>query len=139
MPISFHSEDVSFLPKQRRALRQWIEHCIRQQGCSAGDIAYVFCSDEHLLEMNREHLKHDYYTDIITFDYSDGKHLSGDLFISIDRVRDNAKTLTISFPDELHRVMVHGVLHLAGHRDKTKADAVKMRILEESCLTLRQF
>ena len=139
MPITFHSEDVSFLPKQRRALRQWIENCIVREGCTAGNIAYIFCSDEHLLDMNREHLKHDYYTDIITFDYSDGKHLSGDLFISIDRVRDNAKTLTISFPDELHRVMVHGVLHLAGHGDKTKADAAKMRILEESCLTLRQF
>jgi rRNA maturation RNase YbeY len=139
MPISFHSEDVSFLPKQRRALRHWIEHCIVSEGCTAGDIAYIFCSDEHLLEMNREHLKHDYYTDIITFDYSDGKRLSGDLFISIDRIRDNAKTLRISFPDELHRVMIHGVLHLAGHGDKTKADAANMRILEESCLTLRHF
>lgn len=139
MPITFHSEDVSFLPKQRRALRQWIEHCIRQQGCTVGDIAYVFCSDEHLLEMNRTHLQHDYYTDIITFDYSTDKQLSGDLFISIDRVRDNAKTLGLLVPDELHRVMIHGVLHLAGHGDKTDAEALKMRALEESCLTLRQF
>lgn len=89
--------------------------------------------------MNREHLKHDYYTDIISFDYSEGKRLSGDLLISIDRVRDNAKSLNSSLNDELHRVMIHGVLHLAGHADKSKADAANMRILEECCLTLREF
>ncbi len=139
MPISFHSEDIPFLLKNRRLLREWITACVAREGFEVGDITYIFCSDEHLLAMNREHLKHDYYTDIITFDYSSGEHLSGDLFISIDRVRDNARSLKQPVYDELHRVMIHGVLHLAGHSDKTKADALRMRELEESCLTLRTF
>ncbi len=137
MPISFHSEDVSFLPKDRRSLRQWIEHCIASQGCKVGDIAYVFCSDEFLLGMNREHLNHDYYTDIITFDMSDVEDVvSADIFISIDRVKQNAEELNESFEHELHRVMVHGILHLTGFDDKTEKAKKEMRITENQYITL---
>ena len=99
----------------------------------------MFCSDEHLLEMNRSYLEHDYYTDIITFDYVEENVVSGDLFISIDRVRDNAKTLGQSVREELHRVMVHGLLHLLGYHDKSKEEQVEMRSKEDYYLTLRNF
>lgn len=99
-----------------------------------GDIAYVFCTDEHLLQMNQEHLQHDYYTDIITFDYTDGKTISGDIFISVDRVRENAKLEAVSFAQELRRVMIHGILHLLGLRDKKKEEQKAMRLAENQAL-----
>jgi len=104
-----------------------------------GDITVIFCSDEYLLEMNREHLDHDYYTDIITFDYTEGKVVSGDLFISLDRVRDNAESEKVSFRDEVHRVCVHGVLHLCGLKDKSEEDEVAMRAAENLALEKRMF
>jgi rRNA maturation RNase YbeY len=137
MPITFHSIDTPYLPKARRALRQWLSHCIAAKGFEIGDIACIFCSDEHLLQLNREHLQHDYLTDIITFDYTEEGVLSGDLFISIDRVRDNARALRINTTDEVHRVIIHGLLHLMGYRDKTPAEQHEMRAQEDSCLTLR--
>ncbi len=101
------------------------------------EINYVFCSDEHLLSLNRQFLRHDTYTDIVTFDYSGGlKNLVGEVYISIDRIRDNAKMLNLPFEVELRRVVVHGLLHLCGHRDKTKAEKAAMRKKEDHCLSL---
>lgn len=101
-----------------------------------GNVAYVFCSDEYLLEMNQEHLKHDYYTDIITFDYTEGKIIAGDIFISVDRVQENADLNAVSFEQELRRVMIHGILHLLGLRDKKKEDQKAMRLAENQALVL---
>jgi rRNA maturation RNase YbeY len=95
----------------------------------------VFCTDDELLELNKEHLSHDYYTDIITFDFTEGKALGGDLFISVERVKDNAKTLQVSFEEELHRVCYHGVLHLLGYNDKSATEISIMRDKENYYLT----
>jgi rRNA maturation RNase YbeY len=100
-----------------------------------GDVNYIFCSDAYLLEINRRYLSHDYYTDVITFDYTDGKLVSGDIFISIDTVSFNASDLDIDFDKELLRVMFHGVLHLLGYKDKSDEDIAKMRSAEDRCLS----
>lgn len=139
MAIRFHYEDVGFRLTKGREVRKWINTTIEAHGQTSGELNYIFCSDAYLLEINRHHLSHDYYTDIITFDYCDGSSISGDLFISIDRVRDNAKDLKLSVVDELHRVMVHGVLHLIGFRDKTAKEIKEIRKQEDSSLTLRSF
>lgn len=99
-----------------------------------GHLSFVFCSDEHLLKVNQQFLQHDYFTDIITFDYTDGNCVSGDLMISIDRVKDNATALSIPFEVELNRVMIHGVLHLLGFKDKTPKESENMRFLEAQAL-----
>ncbi len=102
----------------------------------AAGIAIILCSDEYLLDINKKFLSHDYYTDIITFDYTEGKRISGELYISIDRVKENAKQLGVSFPNELHRVMIHGVLHLCGYKDKTRKDREMMRTKEDQKLKM---
>ena len=107
---------------------------IQEEGFLLGDITVIFVTDGYLLEMNKKHLNHDYYTDIITFDYCDENIISGDLFISIDRVRENAATFDSPFLQELKRVMIHGVLHLCGHKDKTKEEEENMRSLENKYL-----
>jgi probable rRNA maturation factor len=129
--MDFFSEDIKFLPDHQEKLRQWISKVIESEGKTPGPVSFIFCSDEFLLKMNIEHLQHDYYTDIITFDYCEGKVVSGDLFISVDRVRDNASEMDIPFEVELHRVMVHGVLHLLGYGDKTETEEKAMRIRED--------
>lgn len=139
MAIRFHYEDVRFRLSKGREVQKWLNTTIVAHSQKSGELNYIFCSDEYLLEINRQHLSHDYYTDIITFDYCDGSTISGDLFISIDRVRDNAKSLKISTIDELHRVMVHGMLHLIGYRDKTAKEIKEIRKQEDSSLTLRSF
>lgn len=120
-------------------LFSWYKDVVGSYDCELGEITIVFCDDEYLLDMNREHLDHDYYTDIITFDYTDGKLVSGDLFVSVDRVRDNAEQLNIGFRDELHRVCIHGVLHLCGLKDKSEEDERKMREAEDLALSKRMF
>ena len=107
---------------------------IQEEGFLLGDITVIFVTDGYLLDMNKKHLNHDYYTDIITFDYCEGNIISGDLFISLDRVRENASTFDTPFLLELKRVMIHGVLHLCGHKDKTKEEEEKMRSLENKYL-----
>lgn len=107
---------------------------IQEEGFLLGDITVIFVTDGYLLEMNKKHLNHDYYTDIITFDYCEGNIISGDLFISLDRVRENASTFDTPFLLELKRVMIHGVLHLCGHKDKTKEEEENMRSLENKYL-----
>jgi rRNA maturation RNase YbeY len=103
-----------------------------------GDIVLIFCSDEYLLEINKKHLNHDYYTDIITFDYCAENIVSGDLYISVDRIKENAKTFEDTFINELTRVVIHGVLHLCGHNDKTEADQKNMRNLENKYLAINK-
>ena len=103
-----------------------------------GDIAYIFCSDEKILEVNRQYLQHDYYTDIITFDYCEGDRLSGDLFISLDTIRTNAEQFGASYEDELHRVIIHGILHLCGINDKGPGEREVMEAAENQALTMRQ-
>ncbi|MCF8256443.1 MAG: rRNA maturation RNase YbeY [Flavobacteriales bacterium] len=134
--MDFFSEDTEFLPDQQEKLSQWIVKVIESEGKTPGAVSFIFCSDEYLLKMNIDHLQHDYYTDIITFDYCEGPVISGDLFISVDRVRENAADLSIAFEEELHRVMVHGVLHLLGHGDKTEPEQKAIRAREDGCLAL---
>ncbi len=136
--ISVFFEDISPTPNfNSEFLVSWINKVVESEKKILGELSYVFCSDEYLLEMNREHLNHDYYTDIITFDYCFENIVSGDLFISLDRVEENAKEFSITFQDELDRVCVHGVLHLCGYKDKSEADEILMRQKEDEKLKLR--
>lgn len=133
-------EDIEEVPGVNpEFLFAWYSNVCETELKVLGEISVIFCSDEHLLEMNKEYLEHDYYTDIITFDYSGGGVVSGDLFISVDRVQDNADELDVLFQDELHRVCVHGLLHLCGYKDKSEADEQLMRSKENEMLLLREF
>ena len=135
--IRFYAEDVPFQLANEPALSKWLKDIARAEGYTIDEINYIFCSDEYLLEINRTYLSHDYYTDIITFNNSDlpNKILS-DIFISIDRVKENALDMSVTFEEELHRVMVHGLLHLMQYDDKTKEDQEAMRRKEDTCLSL---
>lgn len=125
--IEFFFEDIPTFEINHEFASQQIEQLIKEENKEAGDISVIFCSDEYLLEMNKTHLNHDYYTDIITFNYVDGKLISGDLFISVDRVKENAVKFEVSFYEELYRVILHGVLHLVGYNDKTDEEKKVMR------------
>lgn len=127
MPITFFSEDVQFQLTQVDTVCAWLQRVAQQEDKTIREINYIFCSDDFLRAINEQYLQHDYYTDIITFPYDDTEDIQGDLFISIDRVEDNAKNLQVPFLQELNRVMVHGLLHLAGYGDKTEAETVQMR------------
>jgi len=134
MAIFFHTLDVDPRLQHKNALKRWISDCISGENKKPGDINVIFCSDEHLLEMNRTHLNHDYYTDIITFDFSQENAVSGDLYISLDRVKDNANKNASSLQNETYRVIIHGVMHLCGYKDKQKNEILIMRQQEEKCL-----
>ena len=134
--ISFNSEDVGFKMPQKSIYKAWIEAVAHSHGKKVGEISYIFCSDDYLLEMNKQYLQHDYYTDIITFDYTEGETISGDLFISVDRVNDNASELGISAETEMQRVVIHGVLHLCGFKDKDFEAEQNMRKMEENALKI---
>lgn len=119
-----------------RKVTRWIKAVAAEYGFGVGNINYVFCSDERELEVNRQFLGHDYYTDVITFDYSTASTLNGDIFISLDTVRSNAEMVGVSFEDELHRILIHGVLHLTGQGDKTPETKVQMTDKENRALAL---
>lgn len=136
--IYYHNEDVTFLLKNKLLLREWIKNSVHNESKIVGDINYIFVSDEYLLKLNNEALNHDFYTDIITFDYCEDNRISGDLFISIDRVKENAVLHKTTFIDELHRVMIHGVMHLCGYGDKSSKEEKLMRAKEEYYLNLRK-
>lgn len=139
MPIRFFSEEIDFKIKKPRKLALWLHSAAEKEKRSIDDITYIFCSDEYLLRLNHQFLKHNTLTDIITFDYSEGrKALAGEIYISIDRIADNAFKFKNPFEDELHRVMVHGVLHLIGYKDKKSVEKAMMRKKEEACLSLRK-
>lgn len=133
--ITFQPQGITFTLKHKQAIRLWLAAIINKKGYSTGPLNYIFVSDDGLLDINKQYLNHDYYTDIITFDYTENKRVSGDIFISVDRVADNAKKFNTTFDNELHRVMVHGVLHLLGHKDKSKADQEAMRKAEDAALS----
>ncbi len=136
MAISFSNEEVKFNLKNKTLLKKWISEIIKKEKKNLGTISYQFCSDEHIFEVNVSYLNHDTYTDIITFDYVEGNLISGDILISIDRVGENAKIFEVPFEQELYRVIIHGVLHLLGYKDKTKTDAALMRKKENEALSL---
>ena len=128
--ISFNYE-LEFTLENESVIADWLSKVIISENKKEGDINYIFCDDDYLLEINQQYLDHDTLTDIISFDYSVGNELHGDIFISIDRVRENALEFNVSFEDELNRVLVHGVLHYCGFKDKTEEDEKAMRIKED--------
>lgn len=134
--ISFHNQSVAFKLKEKTKLKQWIKAVTEKEKHKLGNINYIFCTDDELLEINIKHLNHKTLTDIITFDYTEGKTINSDIFISIERVAENATKFQVTFDEELHRVMIHGILHLCGYKDKTKADAELMRKKENASLKL---
>ena len=134
--ITYQSEGVRMPNIKKRQTTQWIKAVAASYGKKVGEIGYLFCNDEHILEVNREYLGHDYYTDIITFDYCEGDVLSGDLVISIDTVRSNAELFQKTYEEELHRVIIHGVLHLCGINDKGPGEREIMEAAENRALTL---
>lgn len=137
MPITYNTENVSFPEIDRAAVSRWIEQVAAKYGKKCGEIGYVFCDDARILEVNRAFLQHDYYTDIITFDYCFGSTISGDIFISVDTVRSNAELLSVPYDTELHRVIIHGILHLCGIDDKAPGEREIMERCENEALTMR--
>lgn len=136
--VSFYSEN-DFSLTNEKDIAIWISSVITSEGCEEGDITFVFCGDEFLLDLNRKYLDHDTYTDIISFDYSLGKELHGEIYISTDRVAENATNFNVSFTDEIHRVIIHGILHLCGYKDKTSQEETMMRKKENEALRSRNF
>lgn len=134
--ILFHTDNsIKFNFTNKRQYKSWISDIILSYNKSIGDINYIFCSDEKILEINKEFLQHDYYTDIISFDYCEGNLMSGDIYISIDTIKSNSIKYNTLFTEELNRVLIHGVLHFIGFKDKSKIDASKMREAENTALT----
>lgn len=136
MAIYFSSENTNFDLKGKLKVKKWISDIIKAQNKKVGDISYLFCDDAYLIEVNRTYLDHDTYTDIITFDYVEGNLISGDIMISVERVKENAELFHTTFDQELHRVIIHGVLHLLGQGDKSDKEAAQMRKKEEAALAL---
>lgn len=135
MAVSF-SEECSFRLKDKLKIKRWIKQIIENYGYKLGEVSYVFCSDERILEVNKQYLSHDFYTDIITFDYVEKERISGDIFISIDRVEENAKDFNVTFQQELLRVIIHGVLHLLGFEDHSQEEQQIMRQKENEAIAL---
>ena len=136
--ISFHTEGVDMPLIDTSVIRRWVKAVAAGYGRRTGDIAYIFCDDEKILEVNRQYLHHDYYTDIITFDYDEGDIISGDLFISLDTVRSNAEEQETTYEEELHRVIIHGILHLCGINDKGPGEREIMEEAENQALRKRK-
>lgn len=134
--IQFISQDVSFQIKQKRKIKKWLTDLINSHQKRVGEISIVFSNNDYVLEVNKQFLAHDFYTDIITFNYNEDDFISGDLIISIDMVRENAEKFKETFERELHRVVVHGILHLLGLNDKTKMEEATMRIAENDALKM---
>lgn len=138
--INFFQEDISFSLKNKIKLKNWIKDTITIEGKKLGELNFIFCSDNYLLEINQQYLKHDTFTDIITFDSSEMEGIiAGDIFISYERVCENADKFTTSVNDELHRIIIHGTLHLLGYKDKTKASKALMTQKENEHLQKREF
>lgn len=136
--VHFFYEDIDFRLNHPDNTIQWVQKIIENEGYQAQELNFIFCTDEYLHKINLQYLEHDTYTDIITFDNSDAPQvIEGDIFISVERVQDNAHSMQINFETELHRVIIHGVLHLLGHADKSDKEKLAMREKEEACLSLR--
>lgn len=138
--INFFEEGLTYKLKNKTAVRKWIKGTIEAEGFKLDELTYVFCSDEYLLQINQQYLDHDTYTDIITFDNSEREgYITGDIFISVERIRENAQQFNVTEAQELHRVMIHGALHLLGYKDKSAADKKKMTSKEDYYLAERAF
>ena len=139
--IQFFSEDIDFTVKDKQKIRTWIGETIKSEGFKrVGELSFVFCSDAYLLEINKQYLNHDTFTDIVTFDSSEDEDvIAGDIFISVERIRENASKFSVSQKDELNRVIIHGVLHLCGYYDKKKEDKALMTEKEDYYLSTRTF
>ena len=138
MAIAFYAEDIKLPAIKKKAVSNWVKEVAAKYGKKVGDISYIFCSDEKILEVNRQYLQHDYYTDIITFDYSEEDTISGDLFISLDTVRTNAEQFGQDYERELYRVIIHGILHLCGIDDKGPGEREVMEAAENRALEMRK-
>lgn len=136
MTIQFYAEGIELPAIHQEAVRRWVRAVAETYGKKVGDICYIFCSDEKILEVNRQYLQHDYYTDIITFDYTGGNKISGDLFISLDTVRTNAEKFQTDYNEELHRTIIHGILHLCGINDKGPGEREIMEANENKALAI---
>ena len=136
--ITYNVIDVKMPEISHRETTKWVRAVAASYGKRVGEVAYVFCNDDKILEVNRQYLKHEYFTDIITFDYCEGDMLSGDLFISLDTVRTNAELFHKTYDDELHRVIIHGILHLVGINDKGPGEREIMEAAENKALDLLQ-
>ena len=140
MSITFEADGVVFPTIKKTELSKWIKSVVEKHQKKTGEIAYLFCDDEKILETNREYLQHDFYTDIITFDYSEDDTISGDILISLDTVESNSQTFETNFNEELHRVIIHGILHLCGLNDHSPEEEQLMRDAENNALeTLKDF
>jgi probable rRNA maturation factor len=138
--IQFFEEDISYKLKKKTTVRKWITETIIAEGFKLDELTYVFCSDQYLLQINQQYLNHDTYTDIITFDNSEVEGvITGDIFISVERIKENAAKFAVTETQELHRVMIHGALHLLGYKDKSVADKKKMTLKEDHYLGERGF
>ena len=135
--VSYFTQDTDFKFKSKRLTSQWLKLVAQAESKKLGAVSVIFCSDNYLLDVNKKYLNHDYFTDIITFDYCEGDLISGDLFISIDSVKDNSEFYKSCFEDELNRVIVHGVLHLIGYDDHSESDIAQMRSKEDFYLSFR--
>ena len=134
--ITYITDNVKNPLKNKRTINAWIKCVANKYKKKIGEIAYIFCNDEKILEVNKQYLEHDYYTDIITFDYCEGNTLSGDIFISIDTVQSNANEYNVSFEEELYRIIIHGILHLCGQEDKTPETRAEMTKKENDALEM---
>lgn len=137
MAIYYYAEEVKLPAIKKRETSAWIKQVAAKYGKKTGDIAYIFCSDDKILQVNREYLQHDYYTDIITFDYTQGEVISGDLFISLDTVKTNAEKFASTYEEELFRTIIHGILHLCGINDKGPGEREIMEKNENEALAMR--
>jgi len=138
--IQFFEEDITYRLKDKIKVKAWVKDTIIAEGFTLSELNYIFCSDDYLIQINRQYLDHDTYTDIVTFDNSEKEGvIVSDIFISIPRIRENADKFKVSEADELHRVIIHGALHLLGYKDKTAADKKKMTEKEDYYLAKRQF
>lgn len=138
--ITFFEEDIQYKLKDKTKVRQWIKDTITAEGYQLDELTYIFCSDAYLLQINQQYLNHDTYTDIVTFDNStENKTITGDIFISIDRIKENAAKFNQTVTNELHRVIIHGTLHLLGYKDKKPAEKKKMTEMEDKYLDKRAF
>ncbi len=134
MVITFQAENIEFPKIRKRGIKNWIKLVAENYGKKIGAVNYLFCTDEKILAVNKQYISHDFYTDIITFDYSEDDKISGDIFISLDTVRSNSQKFHTSYDEELHRVIIHGILHLCGVNDKSKAEEKAMRKAENEAL-----
>ena len=137
--IQFITEEVKMPAIDKSKVKNWIKAVAESYGRKTGDVSYIFCNDERILQVNNQYLQHDYYTDIITFDYSTTKTISGDIFISLDTVKSNSEAFNTDYSTELHRIIIHGILHLCGNDDKTPELRAQMTEKENLALQLGEF